>query len=439
MSDREEIVAPSGKMSGWQWRVFSANYLGLVFEAYDLTVYSLLVVPISKYFDVPSWYSFFVLTIMYVLRGVGGLVFGQIADKMGRRNALVFTVLGYSLATGLTGASWNLISLLIFRALSGLFIGGEYVGYSYTIEVVPSRFRGHFSGAIVSSYSTGFLLATASFWLGTVIDGPDFVAGEGWRALFFVGVLPALIALWLRLGVPESPVWQRASEGKATKARVPILEIFMPKYLGRTLHCWLLMAALIWAYDVVALAQPSMLHYLGVPNDQIGSLTLIANVGALIAALLGGWLAQRIGRRKALLVIAACGVPIIFLFAPFWAIPPAPTYLYLAISGFVAGLVFEAGFGVMPAFLSENYPTHIRATGAAGTYNLGQLIAGWSLTLLAVGFGGDANSFMKGIVINALVALAVLLLLTFLGRETRGVKLEEHADNSPGRLAAQDI
>jgi MFS transporter, SHS family, lactate transporter len=426
MSATDKAVPANERMTSWQWRVFAANYLGLIFEAYDLTIYSLLVVSISHYFHVPTWYSFLVLTMSYTLRGIGGLVFGHIADKVGRRNALVFTVLGYSLATGLTGASWNVTSLLVFRGLSGLFIGGEYVGYSYTMEIVPKRWRGHFSGAIVSSYSAGFLLATASFGIATAVMGSNFASGGDWRWLFFVGIAPALIALWLRLGVEESPAWQRATSDKAP-AGLPLFEIFKPKYLRRTLHSWIMMAALLWAYDVVVLAQPTMLNYFKLPSGRIAPLILIANVGSLIAAFTGGWLSQRLGRRRALLVIGAAAIPVAFLAAPFWMLPTIPVYLYLAVFGFVGSLAFEAGFGVMPAFLSERYPTEVRATGATGTYNLGQVVAGFSVTVLAVTFGGSAISFTAGIVINAVMALVILLVLVAFSRETRDTNLDAYA------------
>jgi SHS family lactate transporter-like MFS transporter len=417
--------------------VFSANYIGLVFEAYDLTIYSLLVVSISHYFHVPTWYSFFVLTMMYALRGVGGLVFGHVADKIGRRNALVFTVLGYSLATGLTGLSWNVTSLLVFRGLSGLFIGGEYVGYSYTMEIVPKRWRGHFSGAIVSSYSAGFLLATGSYAIATTIKGSSFDSGGDWRWLFFVGIVPALIALWLRLGVSESPAWKDAASRKTTVG-VPLFEIFKPRYLRRTLHSWIMMAALLWSYDVVVLAQPTMLDNFNLPSGRVSTLILISNVGSLVAALVGGWLSQRIGRRKSLLVICIVGVPAAFLAAPFWMLPTIPVYIYLAVFGFIGSFVFEAGFGVMPAFLSERYPTEIRATGATGTYNLGQVVAGFSLTILALTFGGGTKTFTVGIVINAVISLAILFALVAFSRETRDTNLDERVTEGSALEASAD-
>jgi SHS family lactate transporter-like MFS transporter len=416
-------VAVGDRVQPWQWRIFAANYLGLVFEAYDLTIYSLLVVTVSAYFHVPAWYGFLVLSMTYVLRGAGGLAFGHVADKIGRRNALVVTVLGYSLATGLTGLSWNVISLLVFRALAGLFIGGEYVGYSYTMEAVPGRRRGSFSGLIVSSYSLGFLLASATFGVVSFAMGPHFASGAGWRWPFFVGIVPALIALWLRLGVEESPAWQRARASGRARPRVPLLEIFKRRYLARTIYCWLVMAALIWAYDVLALAQPTMLHLLKVSNGQISQLAIITNVGSMVAAVLGGVLSQRIGRKRALLAVALLGVPASFVFAPFWMLPAAPSYAYLAGSGLLGVIVAEAGFGVMPAYLSERYPTAVRATGATGTYNLGQIIAGWSLTLLAATYGGSARSFMLGMVVNAGIGFVVLFALVAFGRETRGVDL----------------
>lgn len=436
MSASGNSSSTNDRMTGRQWRVFSANYIGLVFEAYDLTIYSLLVVPISHHFHVPTWYSFLVLTMMYVLRGLGGLVFGHIADKIGRRNALVFTVLGYSIATGLTGLSWDVTSLLVFRGLSGLFIGGEYVGYSYTMEIVPKRWRGHFSGAIVSSYSTGFLLASGSFGIITAIMGSNFSSGNGWRWLFFVGIAPALIALWLRLGIEESPAWL-ATRSQKKSTGIPLFEIFKPKYLRRTVHSLLMMAALIWAYDVIVLAQPTMLENFNIPSGQISTLVIISNVGSLLAALIGGWLSQRIGRRKSLLVICVAGIPIAFLAAPFWMLPTIPVYLYLAAFGFIGSLVFEAGFGVMPAFLSERYPTEVRATGSTGTYNLGQVIAGFSVTVLALTFGGSTKAFTTGMVINGAIALAVLFALVLFSRETRDADLHDsNAESSTPEVPA---
>jgi len=425
-------------LEGWQWRIFSSNYIGLVFEAYDLTIYSLLVVPISKYFNVPVWYGFLVLAMTYVLRGVGGLVFGHVADKIGRRNALMFTVLGYSIATALTGLSWSVTALLVWRALTGLFIGGEYVSYSYTMESVPKDKRGGFSGAIVTSYSVGFLLASATFGIVTAIMGSGFAAGGGWRWPFFVGILPALIALWLRLGVPESPAWQRVHESNRQRAKVPLFEIFKPKYLGTTLHAWALMAALIWAYDVLILAFPTMLNKLGVPNNQISELLLIVNVGSLIAAFLGGWASQRWGRRRTLLVIAILGIVFTPLFAPFW-MRGAPSFAFLAVFGFIGALFAEGGFGIMPAYLSERYPTEVRATGATGTYNLGQIIAGWSLTIMAAMFAGNAGRWMEGMLINAVIGFVVLIALVLAGRETREVDLETFlASLAPSHLIRLD-
>jgi MFS transporter, SHS family, lactate transporter len=433
-------VATSARwLEGWQWRIFGANYLGLIFEAYDLTIYSLLVVPVSQYFQVPSWYAFLVLTLTYVMRGIGGLVFGHIGDKIGRRNALVFTVLGYSIATGLTGLSWNVPSLLFWRALTGLFIGGEYVGYSYTMEAVPKDKRGGFSGLIVTSYSVGFLLASLTFGIVSAIMGPTFASGGGWRWPFFVGILPALIALWMRLGVEESPAWRRVADTGRARPTIPILEVFRRQYIRRTIHAWLLMAALIWAYDVLILALPQMLNLLQIPNSQIAQITFITNIGSLVGSLAGGIASQRWGRRPALMATAVLGILTTPLFVPFWQLPNLPSFGYLAVATFVGAIFAEAGFGIMPAYLAEQYPTELRATGSTGTYNLGQIIAGWSLTLLAATFGGSALLFMQGMALNAVIAFVVLIGLVLITRETRHVDLEGYTEDVEYQPAAARV
>lgn len=432
----ESAAATTGsneRMTGWRWRIFFANYLGIVFEAYDLTIYALLAVPISEYFNVPVWYSFVVLALTYVLRSVGGFFFGAIGDRLGRRNALIITVLGYSLATGLTGASWSLVSLIVFRALTGLFLGGEYIGLSYTMEIVPHRHRSVFSGLVMGSYSVGFLLASASFSIVTAIMGSNFTAGGGWRWPFFVGIAPALIALYLRLGVQESPAWKALAQAKRLHERIPVFEVFKPPYLRRTIHAGLMMAALYWAYNAMLLGFPTTLHYLGRSNAQIGELSIIVNVGSLVAAFVGGLISHRLGRRRALVTIALLGIPVVFLFAPFWMLPALPSYLYLAAFGFIGALFAEGGFGVMPAYLAERYPTKVRATGATGTFNVGWIVAGWSLTLMAAIFGGSPELWMKGVVINAVVGFVVVAALALVGRETRGVDLERYADEQTER------
>ncbi|HLI26609.1 MAG TPA: MFS transporter [Chloroflexota bacterium] len=412
---------PAG-LTGWQRRIFAANFLGLTFEAYDLTIYSLLVVPIAEHFQVPTWYSFVVLGMTYVARGLGGLLFGHIGDKIGRRNALIFTVLGYSITTALTGLSWSVGALLLWRGLTGLFIGGEYVAYSYTMEAVPKEQRGVYSGLLVGSYSIGFLLASASFAIVSALTGAQFV-GDGWRWPFFVGILPALIALWLRLGVEESPAWLQLVQAGRPRPRIPLFEVFKRPYLGRTLHAWILMAALIWAYDVLILAFPTMLSLLNFPRESIGTLSIILNLGSLLGSIAGGAVSQRIGRRRALIGTAVLGGVTAPLLAPFWMLPAIPSYGYFAIAGFIGAIFAEAGFGMMPAYLSERYPTAVRATGATGTYNLGQIIAGWSTAILARQFGGSASRFTQGMVIHSVIAFVVLIVLALLGPETRDVDL----------------
>lgn len=412
-------------------KIFAANYLGLIFEAYDLTIYSLLVVPVSQYFHVPVWYGFLVLTMTYVFRGLGGLWFGHIGDKMGRRNALVLTVLGYSVCTALTGLSWSLGALIVFRGLTGLFIGGEYVGYSYTMEVVPHKSRGGFSGLLVTSYSVGFLLASATFGAVTAIMGPHFAAGGGWRWPFFVGIVPALIALWMRLGIVESPAWVKASQGKKQSGRVPFFEIFKRRYIKRTIHAWLVMAALIWAYDVLLLGLPRLLGLLKVSPGGIAELTFITNVGSLLGSLVGGLVSQRIGRKAALIATAVLGMIATPFFVPIFN--PHPGFVYIAIGGFIGAIFAEGGFGIMPAYLSERYPTELRATGSTGTYNLGQIIAGWSTTLMAAMFPGTLIGWEHGMIWNALIGFAVLIVLASFGRETSNVDLDRYDEAAEAR------
>lgn len=317
-----QTVEPQSAPQRWG-HIFIANYLGLIFEAYDLTIYSLLVVPVTQYFHVPLWYGFLVLAMTYVFRGVGGLLFGHVADKIGRRNALIFTVLGYSVLTTLTGLSWSLVALIVFRGLTGFFIGGEYVTYAYTMEVAPHRTRGAVSGLLVTAYSVGFLLASATFGVVTAIMGSNFTAGGGWRWPFFVGILPALIALWLRLGIEESAAWTRAAQGGKQAHKVPFFEVFKRRYIARTIHAWVFMGALIWGYDVLLFGLPHLLGLLKVSNAGIAQLTFITNIGSLAGALLAGFACQKFGRKRAIVGSAVLAIITAPFFVPVFVSSPS--------------------------------------------------------------------------------------------------------------------
>lgn len=412
-------VRPIGdRLESWQTRIIWANMLGLVFEAFDLTVYALLIVPVSQYFHVPTWYGFLVLTLTYVLRAAGGLVFGSFADKVGRRTMLIVTVLGYSVFTALTGLSWSIGTLVFFRAVTGFFVGGEYISGSYSLESVPSRLRGLISSFVEVSYVVGFFLAALAFGVvAGLLHSPN-----SWRYVFYVGIVPALIALWLRIGIEESPMWR--SVEKKVKRSAPLAAIFKRPYLGTTMSLWIYMGGMVWGYGSLILAYPTYLHYLKLPVGEITLLTALVNVGGAIGSLVFGPLSQRIGRRWALILGDALAVVVSFLFAPYW-MGAVPSLGYMIPVAILQGAFCSSGYAVVFAWLSERYPTEVRATGSTGTYNGGQLIGGWATTIMAalVGVAVTAHSWAVAMVVSALCGYAVSIVFALFGPETKHVDL----------------
>lgn len=408
-------------LESWQMRIIWANMLGLVFEAFDLTVYALLVVTVARYFHIPTWYGFLVLTLTYVLRAAGGLVFGQFADTTGRRTMLIVTVLGYSVCTALTGLSWSVGALIVFRALTGFFVGGEYISSTYSLESVPRRLRGLTSSFVEVSYVAGFLLAALSFG---AVRGLVHSA-DSWRDVFYVGIIPALIALWLRLGVEESPLWQPARQKvKETAPRTaPIAAILKPAYLKTTLSSWVYVSAMIWGYGSLILAYPTYLHYLKFSVGDVTLLTVLVNVGGAIGSLIFGPLSQRIGRRWALILGDGLAVVCAFFYAPFW-LGHNPSLGYMVPFAILEGAFCSSGFAVVFAWLSERYPTEVRATGATGTYNSGQIIGGWATTVMAALVVANApQSWAVAMVVSAACGYALAIFLAAVGPETKHVDL----------------
>lgn len=423
--------APAGDALavGRRRRIVWANFLGLVMQFYDLFVYSLFIVPISEYFHVPTWFSFFIFAVSFCGRAVGSLFFGQIADKLGRRNALVFTVLGYSVATLMTGLSWNVASLLVWRSLTGLFVGGEFVSMSYMMESVPKRSRGLYAGLMGSCAPLGLMLSSLMF-LGFGLITGGHAAGDTWRYPFIVGFLPALIALWLRLGVQESEPWERAAQAGKTKATTPILRVFSRRYLGRTLQGAGLVIGLNVAYNGLVFALPTSLHLMRFTGPEIGTLTSLIAIGQIPGAFFSGWLSQVWGRRRALVLTAILGICATPLTAVFWQLPAVPSFGYMLVAATATGLFVGASFAVLYAYLPERYPVEVRATGSAGSFNLAQVVSSWSSPLMAAEFAGSALHFTQGIAVYAVGGYLLTMLLAFAGPETRHVDLETYDEEA---------
>src|SRR6202043_3761142 len=269
----------------------------------------------------------FAILLTLAMRPIGAFLFGRAADRWGRRPTLMADVLLYSIIEFASGFSANLTVLLVLRALYGVAMGGEWgVGASLVMESIPPRARGFVSGLLQSGYPTGYFLASIVYGLLFPIIG--------WRGMFMVGVLPALLVLYIRRHVPESPTWDRAAA-----ARSGTLAILTSHWrLG--LYAVVLMTAFNFFSHGTQDLYPTFLevqHQLS--PHAVGTIAVIYNIGAIVGGIACGFLSERIGRRRMIVIAALLSLPVL----PLWAF--STSAIGLAVGAFLMQVMVQGAWG----------------------------------------------------------------------------------------------
>lgn len=381
-----------------------ACYLGWTLDAFDFFILVFVLKYIAEEFhtDVPAVSAAIFLTL--AMRALGALIFGLAADRYGRRITLMVNVLFYSLFEFLTGFSTGLTMFLVLRALYGVAMGGEWgVGASLVMETVPEESRGIVSGILQAGYPSGYLLASLLFFLLFPVIG--------WRGMFFVGVLPALLVLYIRRSVQESPAFMK----RQRQARRPFLAVLRNNI---PLFIWavLLMTAFNFFSHGTQDIYPTFLEtQRNYSSYTVGAIAIVYNIGAMLGGLFFGALSQRIGRRRAIVIAALIAVPI----APLWAYAPGP--VLLAIGAFLMQFFVQGAWGIVPVHLNELSPDEVRSTFPGFAYQLGNLLASGNATMqagLAAHWNGD---YAYALVIVAVIVALVVAALSGLGYEKKDV------------------
>jgi MFS transporter, SHS family, lactate transporter len=373
-----------------QWYAWVAAWLGWTLDAFDFTVFLLIMVPISQEFGVPLSEVAFVLTLTLWMRLLGAVASGWLADRVGRKIPLMISILGYSLCNFIAGFSPTLLFLLIFRALLGVFMGAEWpAGAALAMESWPIRSRGFMSGVLQGSWGIGFALSSLIWGL--------FVGYIGWRGMLWIGVLPALSVFYVRRYVKEPPVWlenRRLQRAQNREVRAPLISIFKRALIFNTLTaCWWMASNFILYYSLTALFVPHLQKDLNLSPTLAFWPVLFFNLVGFAAMGFWGWTGDRLGRRWSMIIPAAIAVPI------------APLYLLTTdFSWIFVGYVLQGAFGgalysQLPSYLSERFPTEVRATASAFCYHQGAIFGG--LVPLVLTF--LAEYFHVGLVIPMLI------------------------------------
>ncbi|MBK5291745.1 MAG: MFS transporter [Acidobacteriia bacterium] len=397
-----------------KWIALAAATLGYLLDACDVLLYVFSIQSLKEEFALSNAQAGLISGFTLVASSFGGVAAGLLADRIGRRKTLIYTILLFSLASGGTASATSLSTLLFWRTLVGLGMGGEWsAGAVLVAESWPAQHRAKAMGVMQSGWALGYMLAAA---LAAVV-----LPRWGWRTLFLVGVLPALLTVGIRRKVTEPAIWI------ARKRAVPLISLFRPP-LGRlTLAATALTTAVLLGYWGLFTWLPS---FLSAPREQGGAgLGLVAGsgwmfamqIGALAGYLSFGFLADRYGRRPVFIgfMLAIAALTPVYGGAPSWAGSSAGAVLLLLAP--LIGFFGSGYFSLFGAMLAELFPTSLRGAGMGFSYNFGRALcagAPWAVGALA-----DSQGLGRALALNSaffLLAAALMLALP----ETRRVELE---------------
>ncbi|MDX2525462.1 MFS transporter [Streptomyces europaeiscabiei] len=426
-TDLPDTGGPAGDDGAFGWlralgprgrRAFGGAFGGYALDSYDYFTLPLSMVALTAYFGLDNGQTGLFTTVTLVVSAIGGAAAGVLADRIGRVKALMITVVTYAVFTVACGFAPNYETLLVFRALQGLGFGGEWaVGAILVAEYASAKHRGRTLGAIQSSWAVGWGLAVIVYTtVFTFLD--DDLA---WRVMFWTGALPALLVIWVRRSVEDAP--QAAAAREKSDEKGSFTAIFRPGtpttpgLLRTTVFAVLLSTGVQGGYYTLATWVPTYLKTergLSVVGTG-GYLTFLIS-GAFIGYLTGGYLTDRLGRRRNIWLFAVLSALCILAYANI----PSGADTLLLVLGFPLGFCMSAIFSGFGSFLSELYPSAVRGTGQGFTYNTGRAVGAVFPT--TVGFLADSWGVGGALVFGAIgygLAAAALLGLP----ETRGKEL----------------
>ncbi|MEU0211163.1 MFS transporter [Streptomyces canus] len=393
-------------------RAFAGAFGGYALDSYDYFTLPLSMVALAAYFGLDSGQTGLFTTVTLLASGIGGALAGVLADRAGRVRALMITVVTYAIFTVACGFAPNFESLLAFRALQGLGFGGEWaVGAILVAEYASAKHRGRTLGAIQSSWAVGWALAAIVYTLVFSV----FDADTAWRVMFWTGALPALLVVWMRRQVQDAPEAIAVREKSAGKGS--FAAIFKPDLLRTTIFAGLLSTGVQGGYYTLATWVPTYLKSdrgLSVVGTG-GYLTFLIS-GAFLGYLTGGYLTDRLGRRRNIWLFALLSAVCIVAYGNI----PSGADTWLLVLGFPLGFCMSAIFSGFGSYLSELYPTAVRGSGQGFTYNAGRAVGAVFPT--TVGFLADSWGVGGALVFGAIgYGIAALALLGL--PETRGKEL----------------
>jgi len=401
------------EISQSQWYALAAGQIGYALDAFDVMLYAFAIPAIMKDWQLSPTTAGFMISVMLFASSAGGILFGAVADRLGRKRAMMLTVLLFSICSGLSGLAQNLTQLAIARALLGLGMGGEWTAGALLIsETWPDRHRGKAIGIMQSGWAIGYIAAA--------VAAATILPWLGWRVMFFVGIAPALFTLWVRAKLDEPAIWI-AQRGETQLGVVAgFLQIFRRDLLRNTVLATMVSAFVMFAYWGLFSWLPG---YLATPIDKGGVglsvvkaplWTIPMMIGAFFGYVTFGFVSDRLGRRPTFAIYLFVAAVLVFVFAQ---VRDPTTLLVL---GPAVGFFGSGYFSAFGALISELFPTRARGAGVGFTYNTGRMAS--AMAPAVVGFVSVEYGFDVALILVA-AAFGIAALGVFTLPETKGQRL----------------
>ncbi|HUO21809.1 MAG TPA: MFS transporter [Caulobacteraceae bacterium] len=380
----------------------------------DVQIYALVMPAIMAVWGLTKGQAGLLGTLALLASSVGGILAGYLADRLGRVRVLQISIVWFSAFTFLSGLAQNYEMLMAFRVLQGVGFGGEWAaGAVLVAEIVGAKHRGKAVAVVSSGWAVGYGLAAILFTLLFNLMSPAIA----WRALFFVGVLPAILIVYIQRFVDDSAVFLAARKDREKTEKLNPLEIFKGRLGLRTLVAWLICLGVLGGNYTVLTWLPTYLQKeRGLSISNTGLFLLVNIAGSFVGYILGGHVSDRLGRRNALKLYAILGAMSVYAYVLF-----ASSGTAVLIMGFFLGFAQSGMNSGLGPLLSELFPTRVRATGQGFCYNAGRGLG--AIFPAIVGWWSTNVSLTFAISVTAACAYALVFVFSFLLPETKAAQL----------------
>jgi len=382
-------------------------------------------------FSLLATFAAYIITL--IMRPFGGAFFGNFGDKHGRKKAMIITIMGFSGATFATGLlpTWQMIGfmapilLIGLRLTQGFFAGGEWgSGAVITMETAPKEKRGILSGFLQSGFNFGFVIASVIFFGAVSLFPEEQFVEIGWRIMFFTGIIPGLIALFVRFRMSESQLWLAKQKQKKIE-KSPLKKLLSSKDgRKRFIFSLILMTGLMYAYYTSIGFYPTFLqNYAEIEKTEVSLLMIVGTTTSLFGQIFTGYLSQRIGRKKTIGYFAMAAI--VLAIPIFYGLYNAEsTYERIAYTVILI-VVATTGFGPIPAFLSERFPTEVRNSASGFIYNGGLIFGSWAplIAVTMISKGMELIPVLLGI--NVIIGSIIILIGAKINPETKDADISK--------------